>query len=192
MIFLWYPGTPYDLGELHIFKQHPWLPAPPGANHGACRKERRQEQQDHRHRGVQVELLTVRTATETETMRSDHRGDSGWKKEKVNKSPWTWPIEFVDWPNLKIVIFHSCVGLPEGILVKPEQNNPWIMKEWDKQSTFVGQFIVALATIVDIVDFWVMIYDCKDPWAMWSVLYNCCLKKMFDGFWKCLDSLGAV
>ena len=29
-------------------------------------------------------------------------------------SYWTWPIEIVDLPNLKIVIFHSYVSLPEG------------------------------------------------------------------------------
>ena len=29
---------------------------------------------------------------------------------------WKWPIEIVDLPNLKMVIFHSYVSLPEGIL----------------------------------------------------------------------------
>ena len=32
-------------------------------------------------------------------------------------SHWKWPIEIVDLPNLKIVIFHSYVSLPEGNIV---------------------------------------------------------------------------
>ena len=43
-------------------------------------------------------------------------GDLG--TEDVSGRPecyWKWPIEIVDLPNLKMVMFHSYVSLPEGI-----------------------------------------------------------------------------
>ena len=56
---------------------------------------------------------------------------------------WTWPIEFVNWPNLRMLIFHSYVNVDQWVThvkIKHDRNPMKMHKSMDRlQGNYTGK-----------------------------------------------------